>query len=587
LPLSTPAPRPRDASGRPRALALAACAVALIGALAGCGSSSSPGSSADPASVIPEAAALFAGATVHPSGSLKSAAETDGKDLTHQADPYLRLLGALQTPGSPQLNYSRDVAPWLGASAGVYLSSLSSAGPLLSLLEQSLLGGSSAAATTSFPFSAGGVQGALVLDTSDSAKADSFLKTQAGHAGAHATSYRGISYQGTSGGVAFALVDRLAVIGSESAVHSVIDTSLGGSSLARSSGYSKLLAKAPTGVLAHIYSNPTALASSPSSAGASTSGLLSLLSGGGQANISLVPGSGSLTLDADTLPAGGGTGKLGGSGAGLLSADPESAKALDELPGESWLAIGLGHLAGNLAQDVQGLKALGSLGSTPGVSATTSTLSIKSLIDAMTAPLSILGAPTKQAEQDFAGWMGSAGIFAAGSSLLELKAAIVIESKNAALSRAAVSKLAGQLRSAGGSLRGVSIPGTEAAQGVALTGLPLVLDIADGRASDGKSKFILGFGEASVEDALKPSSTMAGAETRSSASTALGEGIQPSIVFQVPTLLSLLEGIGLTEDPSISKFVPYLRAVATVSGGGRELGGEVERFRLALGLSDG
>jgi hypothetical protein len=78
---------------------------------------------------------------------------------------------------------------------------------------------------------------------------------------------------------------------------------------------------------------------------------------------------------------------------------------------------------------------------------------------------------------------------------------------------------------------------------------------------------------------------MASAETRSSASTALGEGIQPSIVFQVPTLLSLLEGIGLTEDPTISKFVPYLRAIATVSGGGKKLGGEGERFRLALGIS--
>lgn len=577
--------------GRARALALAACAVALMGALAGCGSSSSPGSSADPASVIPEGAALFASATVRPSGSLKSAAETDGKDLTHQADPYLRLLGALQTPGSPQLNYTRDVAPWLGLSAGVYLSSLGSTGPLVSLLEQSLLGGSSSAAT-SFPFSSSGEQGALVLDTSDSSKADSFLKTQAGHAGAHSTSYRGISYQATSGGVAFALVDRLAVIGSESAVHSVIDTSLGGASLARSSGYSKLLAKAPTGVLAHIYSDPTALGSSPSPGGAganaSASGLLSLLSGGAQANISLVPSSGSLTLDADTLPGAGGPKP---STSGLLSADPESAKALEELPGESWLAIGLGHLAGSLAQDVSGLKALGSLGSTPGVSspegATTSTLSIKSLIDAMTAPLSALGAATKQAQQEFASWMGSAGIFASGSSLLELKAAIVIESKNAALSRAAVSKLASQLRSGGGSLRPVSIPGTEAAQGVALTGLPLVLDIADGRASDGKSKFVLGFGEASVQDALKPSSTMGNSETRSSASTALGEGIQPSIVFQVPTLLSLLEGIDLTEDPTISKFVPYLRAVATVSGGGKELGGEVERFRLGLGLSAG
>jgi hypothetical protein len=582
LPSFTLAPRPRSAHNHLRALAFAVSLVALTGALEGCGSSKSPGSSADPASVIPASAPLFAGGNVHPSGSLKSAAQADGQALTHQADPYLRLLGALQTPGSPKLDYAHDIAPWLGPSAGVYLSSLSSAGSLLSILEQGLLGGTSST-TASFPFSGSGVQGALVLDTSDAGKARGFLSTQAGHAGAHSTSYRGVSYQATAGGVAFALVDRLAVIGSESGVHGVIDTSLGSASLAHSSGYSKLLAKAPAGTLAHIYSNPAGGQSAPPSSG--ISGLLGLLSGAGQANISLVPSSGALSLDADTLPA------TGGSGSGLLSADPEGSKALGELPGESWLAIGLGHLGANLAQDVQGLKALGSLTSTPGVSspeaAPTSALSIKSLIGAMSAPLSLLGGPSAQARQDFSSWMGSAGIFASGSSLLELKAAIVIESKNPALSRAAVAKLADQLRSAGGSPRPVSIPGTEAAEGVALTGLPVVLDIADGRASDGKSKFVLGFAEASVEAALNPPSTMAAAATRSAASSALGEGIQPSIVFQVPTLLSLLEGVGLTEDPTISKFVPYLRALTTVSGGGHELGGEVQRFRLALGLSAG
>ena len=57
------------------------------------------------------------------------------------------------------------------------------------------------------------------------------------------------------------------------------------------------------------------------------------------------------------------------------------------------------------------------------------------------------------------------------------------------------------------------------------------------------------------------------------------------MVLDFPTVLTLLEGIGLTEDPTISKFVPYLRAISTLSGGGRELGSEVQRFRLVLGLA--
>jgi hypothetical protein len=55
-------------------------------------------------------------------------------------------------------------------------------------------------------------------------------------------------------------------------------------------------------------------------------------------------------------------------------------------------------------------------------------------------------------------------------------------------------------------------------------------------------------------------------------------------VFSVPTLVALLEGVGLTEEPALSKALPYLRAITTVSGGGHQLGGEVERFKLTVGL---
>jgi hypothetical protein len=556
-------------------LALLAVAVALAAALAGCGSSASPGSTVDPATVIPASAPLFADASVRPSGSLKSAALAAGKALTHQANPYLRLLGALQTPGAPQLSFAHDIAPWLGPSAGVYLSSLASAGTLLSNLQSGLLGGSGA---VSFPFDAGGAQGAIVLDTSDASKAQSFLDAQASHAGAHATSYRGIAYKLSSGGVAFGLVHRLAVIGSESGIHGVIDTALGGASLQSSSAYSKLLAKAPTDTLAHLYSNPAGAISTGPAEG--ISGLLGLLAGPSETNISVVPSSGSLTLDADTLAT--------NTAAGLLSSNPESAKALSELPGESWLAVGLGHVGSSLSQFTQGLSVLGSLASIPGVSSpegsAASGLSIKSLLGAMLAPLQVLGASSAQARHDFAGWMGSAGMFASGGSLLELKAAIVISSKDPTLSRAAVAKLTASLQKKGASPRPVSIPGTDAAAGVAIAGLPVVLDIADGRAADGQTKFVLGFGEPSVEEALNPSSTMSSAAPRSAASTALGEGTQPSVLLDFPTLLTLLEGVGLTSDPSISPFVPYLRSLSTLAGGGHDLGGEVQRFGIVLGL---
>ncbi len=575
----SPAPSPAPAYARLRAtgatratrvLALAA----LSATLAACGSSHPSGTSVDPATAVPASARLYAGATVRPGGAEKDAALSAAKALTGQADPYLRLVAALQTPGSPTLSFSHDVAPWLGTHAGVFLSSLRSAGALSALVEQGLLGGTGGESAP-FPFGASAAQGAIVLDTSDAAKASAFLDRQAAHAGAHRSSYRGVAYRTGSGGVAFGLVDRLAVIGSESALRSVIDTSLGGPSLAHAAGYSKLLASAPSDALAHLYSNPPASGPSSGAGAEGLSGTIGLLTASRQANVSLVPSSTALTLDADTIASG------SSAVAGLLSSDPEGAAALSALPGDSWLAIGLGHVAANLGSDVRALRALTSLGGSGGASGS---LSIKSLLDGLLTPLNALGAETAQAARDYRSWMGSAGIFASGGSLLELKGAVVIGSNDPDRSRAAVAKLAAQLRSGGASLRPVSIPGTEAAVGVAVSGLPVVLDIAAGRGSDGHSRFVLALGEASVTAALSPSSTLSAAAPRNAAAAALGDGIQPSLIVDFPTLLSLLEGVGVTEEPGISRLVPYLRAATTLAGGGHSLGAGVERLRIVLGL---
>jgi Protein of unknown function (DUF3352) len=583
---SRPLPATRQtsprAAGRPRLrLACAALAVSIAAALAGCDSSSPGGTSADPADAVPATAVLYAGASVRPTGAEKTDALAAGKALTHQADPYLRLLGALQTPGSAQLSFARDVAPWLGPQAGVFLTSLPSSSTLPSQLAQGLLGSSTG--SSRFAFGSSGAQGAIVMDTSDSAKASSFLSAQATKAGAHATSFHGVAYEVNSDGVAFGLIDRFAVIGSEAGLHGVIEATHGAGSLVHSSGYAKLLAAAPPDALAHIYANPAGLASS-STQELGLAGLLRGLAGAHEANVSLVPSATSLSLDADTL-ASGGTGAAGG----LLAADPESAQALGELPGEAWLAIGLGHVGATLAQDTQELQGLTSLGTTLGGGASESTagLSISGLVDGLMTPLRALGASTAQARREFASWMGSAGIFASGANLLELKGAVVISSKRPAASRAAVAELATQLRKTGAQISPASIPGTEAAVGARVSGLPVVLDIADGRDSAGQSKFVLGIGEASVQAALDPPSTLAVAAPRTAAAANLGEGIQPSMIVSFPTFLTLLEGIGLSEDPSIVKFVPYLRSATTLAGGGREVGGGIDRFRLVLGLQAG
>ena len=532
----------------------------------GCGSSShADGTEADPATAVPAAAPVYLGLTVRPTGAEQSGAEAAGRELTGRKEPYAGLVALLQTPGSPKLDYKRDVAPWLGPRAGLFLSSLASAESLLGPLTKALTSKSELSLTP------GSLDGAIVMDTTDASAARSFLAGQAKHAGAHATSYRGVSYEVAAGGVAFGLVGRFAVIGSETGLRAVIGTTQGEAALSAAGGYSKLTGAAPAGAIGHLFLNPTAAKPAAAAGG----GLPALLGAGRQVNVSLLASGSSLTVDVDSLAAGGGA----GSG-GLLTPDPEAAQALSQLPGDSWLALGLGHAGTNLAADVAGLRAVGAL---LGGEGGAGTLSLGSLLAGLTKPLGILGAPTAAAHRDFRSWMGSAGVFAAGSSVLELKAAVVISSNDAAASQAAVAKLGVALRRAGVEVAHASIAGTEAALAAHLPGVPLQLDVAAGPGADGP-KFVLGLGEASVKAALAPAETLANSPSRSAAASALGEGIEPSALADVPTLLALLESVGLTEDPSLAGALPYLRATTTVAGGGRPPGGEVERYKLVVGL---
>ena len=458
---------------RTRIVSTALAVTALAAALAGCGSSSSTGTSADPAGVTPSSAPVYVGAVVRPSGALKSDALTAGRDLTHRTDPYSRLLGVLQTPGSPALDFSRDVAPWLGPNAGLFLSSLGSTEAIESLLQQGLTGsggesgGSSAG--SEWPFGAGGAQGALVLDTSDLSAAKTFVANAAGHAGAHASSYRGIAYQVSAGGDAFAVVDKLVVLGTESGVRAVIETSQGGSSLKSDSSYAQLQSVAPTNALGHVYANPAALTSAHgtgvhgpigdrgiSDRPTSSEGLpqlLSVLGGTRPLNVSLVPSSDSLALDADVGPPAAGASAT--QSGGLVAAAAAGNRALSELPGESWLAAGLGNVGGSLGGGLNGLHSLLSLASTLGSSgagegalspsAPQATLSVKGLLEGLLKPLNALSANTAQARRDFLSWMGDAGVFASGTSVLELKGAVVIDSTDPSASRAAVAELGSAL----------------------------------------------------------------------------------------------------------------------------------------------
>jgi hypothetical protein len=574
------------------ALAVATILVTVV-ALTGCGSSGSSAANADPATDVPASVPLYAGALVQPSGSLKLDALSTARRLTHLSNPYGSLVQALRGPGSSQLNFDKDVKPWLGNRAGVFITAIGAStaipgpllGPFAGLFEQALTNGSATASAVTF--GARGIQGAIVLDSTDVTKARTFLYAEAAHDRAHASSYRGVSYRVAADGAAWGIVGHFAVLGSQSGLQSVIDTQQGAASLAHAPGYAKLLSSAPPGALANLYTSPGALFNTLGAAGGTGARalplLLRLLAGTRQLDLSLLPSRNSLTLDANLLSSGpsGASETLGASG----------AQALAGLPANSWLAVGLGNLGSTLEGDPQDLHGLLSLASSAlkrsapeGSGSGSSTLdgaTVQGMLGGLLAPLSSLSATDLR--RDFLSWMGSAGVFASGSGLLDLKVGLVIDSKNAALSNAAVSKLAALIRKQGGTVAPLSFPGADAALSAKLEGLPVTLDVVSGRGADGQSKFVIGLTEPSVEEALHPSSTLSSSPSRSAASHALGEGIQPSLLLSLPELVSIFETVGLNNDPTISKVFPYLQALTTLDGGGKHLPA-IQRYRIVLGL---
>ncbi|HEY2768121.1 MAG TPA: DUF3352 domain-containing protein [Solirubrobacteraceae bacterium] len=564
---------------RPLAL-LAVAAVPL--AASGCGGSSSSGTSASPASVVPASAPLYVDAIVQPDGSLKTDALATGRRLTGRSNPFTGLLALLQGPTGHTPNYEHAVKPWLGPEAGLFLNSVEAAGAqVASLAAQALLRQAlTKALAEGFTGAEGALlgaeglphllgqsslQGALVLDTSDVAKARSFLDTQAHSVGAHAVSYHGVTFQVATGGISEGIVHSFAVIGTEAGVKGVIDTAAGGATLAGAAAYSKLHGTAEQGRLANAYLDADALSSSVKSGGESLLGVLhGALGSAGQVYASVIPSQNEVALDLDTLPS-----TIAGSGSSGEATGTTGAQVLSGLPGNAWLAVGIGDLSKELGGSVQGLNILGELAST---------FKLGSIgVGGMFAPLH---SHSLNVSRDLLSWMGPTGVYVAGSNVLALQAAVVISSKDPARSRAAVGKLAQAYREAGGMVASTSIPGTETAVTVKLPSFPLALVIADGQ-----GKFVIGLGEASVQEALSPQSTLAGSALYTTAEQALGQGIKPSAAVEFHTLLGLIETLNLNQLPSFSGLAKGLQSLSGLAaGGGASLAGGVKRARVVLSL---
>jgi hypothetical protein len=509
---------------RPLTALLAALLAALAVALGACGGSGGSGADAgaDPAKLAPATSGLYAEITVRPEGDQKANAEAVLGKILGTSDPSEKLIGLFDKSAADHgVTFKRDVDPWLGNRLGVVFTNLAGKDPDV----------------------------AVVAPATDSDAARAALRKGSK---TEQRTYKDVEYDfETSKAEASGIVDGYAVAGDEPAFKAVVDTSKSGNALADADRYRNALDGVPADHLGLLYADPQAIVQAsrlgPLEAGIAKRVLDALKAEPVVADLTAEPAA--LAVELRTK-AGGLLGSLAGNTTPLLGA----------LPGDSWLAFGIGDL-GAAAKRLLGL--VGNLG-IPGLTPDT-------LRRQLRAQAGI------DLDRDLLDWMGDAAVFVRGTSARSLGGGVVLESKDPAASRRAVTKLGVLIaRESRGS--GTSVSGSAGNLTIRDRGTPQPIRlVARG------NRVVAAYGNAALRAALAGGGRLKDASRFLAASKTLGPGIEPSGFVSIPEILRLAESMGASSDSGYQQAKPYLAALASAVFGSRTEGDRVlQRFVLGV-----
>lgn len=534
---------------RPRRFALLAvsCAAAVV-PLAGCGSSSSSNSSGsasgtDPAALLPASAPVYVEAQVRPTGDLAANAKTVAGKILRTSDPGGKIVDLIDDAAKDKgASYEKDVEPWLGQRAGIAITGLHGAG------------GDDV-----------DVVGAIASKDDDAAK--DFVKTYV--KGASRT-YRDVEYQYKSDDdLAAAVVDHAVLVGTERAFKSALDAR-SGASLESAGAFKKARATVGTDGLGFVYADPSRffdLALGAASGSGSLKGddaqslqaFKGILTGSGLQSVAakLDVASNALKVDAAAI------GLKAGAAGGSAGSGDSAATATAAAPAGAWLSVGLGDVGGTFKQS---LSTLGSAGATGGVDPAT-------LLEQLKAQLGI------DVQKDILSWMGNAALFAKGTSMSDLGAALVVTSKDPAASKAAIPKLKRLLSGLDVKTSELSGPGTSDATGFSIDiGGPVTGGIKVASKDD---TFVIAYGASALQDALDGGDKLGDTDPFKTAAGLL-DGTKPSLFLDTPQVVKLLGAIA-GSDEDFAKAKPTLDAFGPAAAGvSRD--GDVWRLKAAVAV---
>ncbi len=534
-------------TGRARR-ALLGAAVALTLPLAACGGSdSTSGDGPDPASAVPAKAPVYVEATVRPEGDLKDNTLAVAGKLLNSEDPEAELKKFLEEAGTEtetgNFNYDEDFKPWLGQQVGVFFTEISE----------------------------DDAAGALLLQATDADKAKEALAKEAREpdAGKPAPQVsekeqNGVTYT-LSDDTAYAVVDDLAIVGTESGVQAAITTLKGdGDALAESDAFKKA-----TGALGDQDTSigffyvdvkgaiQQAVASGEVESDEATAfQQISSATGFESVAAGLSVEENALRVDIATP---------------VTKEQPDlgnPSEAVAALPGDSWLALGIGDIQKVIEyqlSQVSNLTALAGQGD------------INTLIEQLNRQLKI------NIREDLLAWMGEGAAFVRGTNIADIGGALVVQSKDPAATKASMTTIRRLVTLFGGKQVQVSdltASGVEAGFVVRTEQFPLPVNVA--LAGD---KFIVAVTDPALQAAISSPGTLGDNADFKAAADALGDGIKPSVYLGFRPVLDLVEGFGLGEDEDYKMAKPTLDQLRALAAGANS-DDDVSRQRIVLTLTD-
>ena len=527
------------------ALPVAILAIALFAAA--CGSDDEPESGPDPIAMVPADAPFYMEMVVRPEGELKDNLESAVGKLTGEDDPGAQIIDGLNSSlaEDTDLNYEDDIKPWLGSRAGVFVSG--------------------------FQFDTEQPDAALVVATTDSDAAQGFVDSTLEESGDTTSdeTYEGVSYKlDSEDGTAIGVDNDFLIVGTEQAFKAAVDAG-SGDSLADNGDATAALDEAPDDSVFSMYADGAAITdlikSSPDLSAQESKQLDEAFA---QIPDGPVEAWGTVTDSSFSVEGSAPT--------------PDDAPAATDLittfPADSWFATASTDVGEQITTQLQqfqkGFEASLKQAKSqlpPGVDA--------SQFD----PFNQIEKKTGINLEKDLGWIGDAGAFLEGTSVLGVGAGVVAESNDDKAATAALDKLQASLEKNRSLRRQAEIAPNSKGDGFTVSAPPFTAEFA---VRDGKA--VMAAGSENVDSVLDPDETLADSDRFSAATGNLADGATPTFFLDMPSLLALIESQqGATDDPDYAQAAPYLHAIDyMVAGTGTSGDRTVGSFVLGVKESD-